>query len=833
MNDTSAAVGLTDEAAVPPRKEIKLGLAMSGAISAGAYSAGVVDFLIEALDEWEKARHDPSLAGKVPQHRVVIAAMSGASAGAITSSLGTLAAGVGPLSTSASGDFMDLTPPEPEAAAIWRAARKEQRVRGQDAFRVLPELYDAWVKGPKFVAAVGDPVCSLLNSADLDEVIAKYSKDVGTINEVGKNLERAPLKSLLNADGLMQIGRVATGRLRLRYEQRRDARPLYLAENLHLFLTQANLRGIPYSVKVGAAASPEYGMMAHADRAHYLLQGVGGAAFDSVWAKQDFADVRFVPGGESAALPAGLSGSTPEPLWKELNQTFPNETAFLEDTLASGAYPVGLAARSLNHNVLAFEQRAWTFPQLLGRYANIKPDWGGRKPAARYVHAAVDGGSLNNDPIEYMRYTLAADPDQLAKGDSHRSKVDSIVMMISPFPDKPKMGALDHGKADLSLGAVAAGAISMFVQQSRFKIEEILRALDTRRADLWRVSPTREGKDNEHEPYAIACGLFGGFGGFLDIEFRRHDYELGRRNCQALLKFWFGLPKDNPHIDAVEELAFKLREGETETLYPIIPLFGSAAEEVKVRDWPSIREKEYWGFIEAAATRGGKLADYLFKVLGVPSMAVGLVKQFKNPESLVRTAVVGKTFPELLERGNIVLAGPDDEVAAERRVLDIVTRRTLGPYLAAKLLYEQMPERRRGDYNVRRLYAELEPLVLNELSDENIAGLAEMYDVAPAVLESIIDAAPPAYRIVPTLTEELNLAQPEAPLSEDRVTRLVNRLIERKLLAEPDDSVGNALGGGQWDPKNKVWRNKIGRLMHTAYPAYRFVGRGDSETTCA
>ena len=32
-------------------KTFEMGLAMAGAISAGAYSAGVLDFLIEALDE--------------------------------------------------------------------------------------------------------------------------------------------------------------------------------------------------------------------------------------------------------------------------------------------------------------------------------------------------------------------------------------------------------------------------------------------------------------------------------------------------------------------------------------------------------------------------------------------------------------------------------------------------------------------------------------------------------------------------------------------------------------------------------------------------------------
>ena len=34
----------------------QIGLALAGAISAGAYTAGVLDFLFQALDEWERAR---------------------------------------------------------------------------------------------------------------------------------------------------------------------------------------------------------------------------------------------------------------------------------------------------------------------------------------------------------------------------------------------------------------------------------------------------------------------------------------------------------------------------------------------------------------------------------------------------------------------------------------------------------------------------------------------------------------------------------------------------------------------------------------------------------
>jgi hypothetical protein len=34
----------------------ELGICMAGAVSAGAYTAGVMDFLIEALDTWEQKR---------------------------------------------------------------------------------------------------------------------------------------------------------------------------------------------------------------------------------------------------------------------------------------------------------------------------------------------------------------------------------------------------------------------------------------------------------------------------------------------------------------------------------------------------------------------------------------------------------------------------------------------------------------------------------------------------------------------------------------------------------------------------------------------------------
>jgi hypothetical protein len=65
-------------------KGFRIGINMAGAISAGAYTAGVLDFLTEALDAWYKAKADGA---EVPQHDVTIEAFSGASAGGLCAAL--------------------------------------------------------------------------------------------------------------------------------------------------------------------------------------------------------------------------------------------------------------------------------------------------------------------------------------------------------------------------------------------------------------------------------------------------------------------------------------------------------------------------------------------------------------------------------------------------------------------------------------------------------------------------------------------------------------------------------------------------------------------------
>ncbi len=119
-----------------------------------------------------------------------------------------------------------------------------------------------------------------------------------------------------------------------------------------------------------------------------------------------------------------------------------------------------------------------------------------------------------------------------------------------------------------------------------------------------RDAPAPEARTRVH----LACGSVGGFGGFLCEDFRAHDFQLGRRNCQQFLRTTFALPDEeanrNPlfatgwteaaraHFRIVEGAdGLERPRGETpdagdKVYLPIIPLWGTAAEEVPLMDWP-------------------------------------------------------------------------------------------------------------------------------------------------------------------------------------------------------------------------------------------------------
>ncbi len=176
-----------------------------------------------------------------------------------------------------------------------------------------------------------------------------------------------------------------------------------------------------------------------------------------------------------------------------------------------------------------------------GRFTIIAPDERyDVKAIARYW--AVDGGTIDNEPLEQARrYLTNGYPDEPAGDKARRS-----VVLIAPFPNYQ---ALPADPVTGTLATALPGLFSALINQARFKPEELARAHDGSDFSRFIVSPVRQRADGKPIVFPIASGALGGFSGFLHESFRRHDYLLGRRNAQAFLRWNFVLPGTNGLFD--------------------------------------------------------------------------------------------------------------------------------------------------------------------------------------------------------------------------------------------------------------------------------------------
>lgn len=527
--------------------KFEIGLAMAGAISAGAYSAGVIDFMFQALDEWEKQK----ASGTVPNHSVCIRAAAGASAGSITAALAAAAVAGG-------------LRPQPFAG---------QQQAGMQRYKcVLPALYEAWVTLPDMAAPSGE---DLLATSDLEGGVLPRSilnaKILEDLTDVALKLPEAPGGS---APGPAYGG---------------DGLP-YLAKRLHLYLTLSNMRGVPYKVSFDGAGG--HYMMSHGDRAHYVIEGIGIHEGENDYLREDSGlalDVATVPKDKGATRPE----------WKAYGLT----------ALASAAFPVGLAARPIETNTLLYDKRQW--PGLPQAAKLFKPDWpsawippNGKEDEEKgydFGFMSLDGGLIDNEPFEYARRAIM--PEGASRNERDESLVSGAVLMVDPFPEPPAFSTEKIEEA--SILQVAKALLPMLKNQVRFKPDELAAALDNTVYSRWMIAPSRsKPNDAGDERYAIATGVLGGFGGFLDIKFREHDYQLGRRNCQKFLRDTFLVRDDNPLVYDANAKAPKWpaaaynnkrfrdvdrkNPGSGKYYCSIIPLVGEAADEVPEPKWPQI-----------------------------------------------------------------------------------------------------------------------------------------------------------------------------------------------------------------------------------------------------
>jgi hypothetical protein len=489
----------------------EIGLVGAGAISAGAYTGGVIDFMVQALDEWYKAKTNGQ---PVPPHDVRLSVFSGASAGAITAALAT--------------GYLGSDQP----AITTEKEGSENRGRNK--------LFDSWVDRID--------ISSLLEGRDLvtEDSLVTSLLDSSVLTEIAHHgLDVTPI----------------------------EGRRPYVADNFELLLTVTNLRGVPYGFKLIGGKSSNYDMSLHADYVHFQISDLKGERlsdrYQMTW--QEFDDRLSCPIKDKLKLSA----------------------------LASGAFPIGLAPRILNHTIAMksdwYSAREWQVPTPHSKEPHncvtpkvIPAAWEGTKPEGfDYKFQCVDGGVINNEPFELARRILAG---TARNNDRNGVAAKKAMLLIDPFPSV-SLFEPDYAPApDLLKTAIAL--FNALKNQARFKPEELLLAADEDVYSRFMIAPSRDGKRN-----AIACGALGGFGGFLKRDFRAHDYFLGRRNAQKFFRDHFVLPEQNTLFNEWDEDLKKLycvkdhakvpqKDNNDQRFLPIIPLVGKAMDRCYEPEWP-------------------------------------------------------------------------------------------------------------------------------------------------------------------------------------------------------------------------------------------------------
>jgi hypothetical protein len=244
----------------PPVPRLDIGLCLAGAVSGGAYTAGVVAFLVEALDAWQAARSAGD--ADAPLHDTVLCSVAGASSGSLTAAaLTAMLASEVPV--------VDAQTPEPAASCH--------------------PLYQAWVNATDILDLLGTTDAALL-----------------------------PVASLLDARHLEGVARRALEAGATLPPARRS----WLASPLRVDFALTDLRGVPYRLPTESTAHLVQAW--HADAMRHAVHGLGPHAaaarrqgekpvqfpadVEQLWSAwgHDFAEAALA----SAAFPLALSPRT-------------------------------------------------------------------------------------------------------------------------------------------------------------------------------------------------------------------------------------------------------------------------------------------------------------------------------------------------------------------------------------------------------------------------------------------------------------------------------------------------------------------------------------------
>ena len=200
---------------------------MAGAVSAGAYTAGVIDYLIEALEHWQKAK-ELNLPG-VPIHDVCIEVLSGASAGGMTAAI---------TAASIQNDFPHIS---------------QKNYEGDEGKK--NPLFNSWVNLTEKHG--NDMMNQMLSIGDI------------------KNKEKNPCKEVKSGFNSDFIDVIANRTINNVVKDTNFKRP-YFADDMELLTTITNLRGYNYKLNFTTAlGESNYWMTMHKDIMHFQLNETG------------------------------------------------------------------------------------------------------------------------------------------------------------------------------------------------------------------------------------------------------------------------------------------------------------------------------------------------------------------------------------------------------------------------------------------------------------------------------------------------------------------------------------------------------------------------------
>ncbi len=443
---------------------------MAGAISAGAYTAGVMDYLLETLENWQKAK-DLNENSKIPKHEVVIDVLSGASAGGMTAALTAAAI---------QEEFEHIT--------------KEDVDNQSDKLTKNP-LYHSWV--------------NLTDEHDNDMMNQMLSLDdiKNNNNEVYSIFNSRFIKTIAER----HINKEISGN---NYE-----RP-YFADDLEIFATLTNLRGISFYDKFNSGGNTKmHRMTKHLDLAHFKLSD-----------NEEYE--------EDGRIPLNFH-----------SQNSKNKNILMQSAMSTGAFPLGLEPRIIKREGKYI---------LDNKYINIRnqKDINAINRIDGYETLNIDGGTINNDPYIITNKILNDRINKNAKDNEIQTDINNFeqsILMIDPFPNHSDLPKSNY-KPLKPLKFIIPKILSAILEELRMKHDVMQSAYGTKDYTKYLIIPSRSGADTYIENH-IACGSFGGFGGFFSKKFREHDFLLGRRNCQKFLRDHYSIPvevvKDGTEIKKI------------------------------------------------------------------------------------------------------------------------------------------------------------------------------------------------------------------------------------------------------------------------------------------